>query len=138
MVERGEEASDSYVQGFIVPVQVARREDYRKLAEDAWAMFRDYGALHLVEAWGDDVPNGKVTDFRRAVKAEPDEAVVFSFIEWPSRAVCDAATERMMHDECMQPPEGAQMPFDMQRMVIGGFAQVVSLDTGQKGARSAA
>ena len=138
IVERGEETSDSYVQGFIVPVPVARREDYRKLAEEAWAMFRDYGALRLVEAWGDDVPNGKVTDFRRAVKAGPDEAIVFSFIEWPSRAVCDAAAERMKQDERMQPPEGAEMPFDMQRMVFGGFARVVSLDTGQRGARSAA
>ncbi|MHB1282957.1 MAG: DUF1428 domain-containing protein [Metallibacterium scheffleri] len=138
MVERGEETSDSYVQGFIVPVPVARREDYRKLAEEAWAMFRDYGALRLVEAWGDDVPNGKVTDFRRAVKAGPDEAIVFSFIEWPSRAICDAAAERMKQDERMKPPEGAEMPFDMQRMVFGGFARVVSLDTGRRGARSAA
>jgi uncharacterized protein YbaA (DUF1428 family) len=137
ILERGDEASDSYVQGFIVPVPIARREEYRKLAGEAWAMFRDYGALRLVEAWGDDVPDGKVTDFRRAVKAEPDEGVVFSFIEWPSRAVCDAAAERMKQDERMKPPEGTQMPFDMKRMIFGGFTRVVSLVPGRTRAQSA-
>lgn len=126
IVEQGEQASDSYIQGFIVPVPSAKREDYRKLAEKAWAMFKGYGALHLVEAWGDDVPDGKVTDFRRAVKAAPHEEVVFSFMEWPSREVCDAATKKMKDDEHMKPPEGTQMPFDMKRMVYGGFARIVT------------
>jgi uncharacterized protein YbaA (DUF1428 family) len=131
IVERGGETSDSYVQGFIVPVPVAKREEYRKMADEAWVLFEGYGALRLVEAWGDDVPNGKVTDFRRAVKAKPDEAVVFSFIEWPSRAICDAAAEQMKQDERMKPAEGAQMPFDMLRMVFGGFTRVVGLDASE-------
>ena len=120
IVERGEEASDSYVQGFVIPVPAGKREDYRKMAEEAWAMFKDYGALRVVEAWGDDVPDGKVTDFRRAVKAEPDEKIVFSFMEWPSREVCDAAPEKMMKDERMKPPEGKDLPFDAKRMILAG------------------
>ena len=68
------------------------------MAEDAWAMFKGYGALRIVEAWGDDVSDGNVTDFRRAVKAEPDERVVFSFMEWPSRKVCAAAPRTAIAD----------------------------------------
>ena len=126
IVEQGEHTSDSYVQGFIIPVPLAKREDYRKMAEGAWPMFRDLGALRVVEAWGDDVPGGKVTDFRRAVKAEPSEKIVFSFMEWPSREVCDAAAKKMMSGE-VKLPGGTEMPFDMKRMVYGGFNPVVTL-----------
>ena len=125
ILEQGDHSPGSYVQGFLIPVPETRREDYRKMAEDAWGMFQDYGALRLVEAWGDDVLKGKQTDFRRAVKAEPDEKVVFSFIEWPSRDVCDAAQEKMMQDERMKMPDN--MPFDAKRMIYGGFTPVVTL-----------
>lgn len=128
IVEQGREAADSYVQGFVIPVPAGKREDYRKMAEEAWAMFKDYGALRVVEAWGDDVPDGKLTDFRRAVKAEPDETIVFSFMEWPSREVCGAAQDKMMKDERMKPPEGTDWPFDPQRMIYGGFNRVVTLE----------
>ncbi len=127
IVEHGEHTADSYVQGFIVPVPAGQREAYRKMAEEAWDMFKGYGALRVVEAWGDDVPDGKLTDFRRAVKAQADEKVVFSFMEWPSREVCDAAAEKMKNDDCMKPPEGMVMPFDPERMIYGGFTRVVTL-----------
>lgn len=128
IVEQGKTASDSYVQGFVIPVPAGKREAYRKMADEAWAMFKDYGALRVVEAWDDDVPEGKVTDFRRAVKAGPDEKIVFSFMEWPSRKVCDDATAKLMQDDRMTPPEGTEMPFDMKRMIFGGFSRVVTLD----------
>ena len=127
IVEDGEGRRDSYVQGFIVPVRADKREEYRTMAAEVWSIFREYGALRVVEAWDDDVPDGKVTDFRRAVKAGPDEKVVFSYMEWPSHAVCNAASEKMMNDERMKPPEGMEMPFDPQRMVYGGFKPVVQL-----------
>jgi uncharacterized protein YbaA (DUF1428 family) len=128
IVEHGKTSSDSYVQGFVLPVRAGKREAYRKMAEDAWEMFKGYGALRVVEAWEDDVPDGKLTDFRRAVKAEPDEKIVFSFMEWPSRKVCDDASAKMMQDENMKPPEGTEMPFDMQRMIYAGFSRVVTLE----------
>lgn len=127
IVECGEAASDSYIQGFVIPVPKGKREAYRKMAEDAWRMFKGHGALRVVEAWADDVPEGKVTDFRRAVKAGPDEAVVFSFMEWPSREVCDAAQKKMMADDSMTPPEGTEWPFDGKRLIYGGFTRVVTL-----------
>ena len=125
IVEEGRHSRDNYVQGFLIPVPADRREDYRKMAKDAWQMFKDYGALRVVEAWDDDVPEGKITDFRRAVKAKPDEKVVFSFMEWPSREVCDAAQQKMMSDDSMQMPE--DMPFDGKRMIFGGFTPVITL-----------
>jgi len=128
IVEKGAAAPGDYVQGFIVPVPEAKRDDYRKMAEDAWTMFKGYGATSVVEAWGDDVPEGKHTDFYRAVKAEPGEKIVFSYMTWPSREVCDAAAEKMQNDPEMKMPEGMEMPFDGKRMVYGGFEPVVILN----------
>lgn len=128
IVEHGAAARDSYVQGFVLPVPAGKRENYRQMAEGAWPLFKEYGALRLVEAWGTDVREGKVTDFRRAVKAEPDEHIVFSFIEWPSREVCDAAQQTMMADDRMTPPPGTDIPFDPKRMIYAGFTRIVTLE----------
>lgn len=125
IVKEGAASQSPYVQGFMVPVPNARKEDYRKMAQDVWGMFQEFGATRVIEAWGDDVPVGKVTDFARGVEATEDETVVFSFLEWPSREVCDAAAEKMQNDERMQMPEGFEMPFDGKRMVWGGFSPVV-------------
>jgi uncharacterized protein YbaA (DUF1428 family) len=73
----------NYIDGFVIPVPTAKREDYRQLAQTASAVFKDYGALKVVECWGDDVPEGKVTSFPMAVQRKPDETVVFSWIVWP-------------------------------------------------------
>ena len=127
IVSQGKATPGSYVQGFILAVPQDKQEAYHAMAEDAWTMFRGYGALRVVECWQDNVPEGKQTDFFRAVKAGPDENVVFSFMEWPSRAVCDAAAEKMQNDPAMQLPEGVEMPFDGKRMVYGGFTPVIAL-----------
>jgi len=134
IVERGEAMSAPYVQGFIVPVREDRKDPYRDMAEQAWDLFHEFGARRVVEAWGEDVPAGKHTDFYRAVKAEPGEKCVFSFIEWPSREVCDAAAERMQTDDRMQQPPGFEMPFDGKRMVYGGFRTVVEVTRQNAGA----
>lgn len=109
-----------YVDGFVIPVPKAKREAYRKLAEMAAPIFKEHGALKVVECWGDDVPDGVVTSFPMAVKKEPDETVVFSWIVWPSKEARDAGNAKAMADPRMQlPPEGA--PFDSKRMIFGGF-----------------
>ena len=126
IVEIGEAREGEYVQGFMIPVPEGRREDYRKMAEGAWDMFKGYGATSVVEAWGDDVPEGKQTDFYRGVKAKPGEKVVFSYMTWPSRAVADAAQQKMESDGSIEMP--ADMPFDGKRMVWAGFDPVVVLD----------
>ncbi|MGE0798563.1 MAG: DUF1428 domain-containing protein [Lautropia sp.] len=116
--ERGSGAS-GYTDGFVVPVPEANREAYRALAAKMAKLFIEYGATRVVEAWGDDVPDGKLTDFRRAVKAEPPEKVVFSWIEWPTRQARDQAWEKVMQDDRMKPD--GEMPFNGQRMFWGGF-----------------
>ena len=90
------------------------------------------GALRVIECWGDDVPEGKSTDFRMAVKAEPGEAVLFSWIEWPDKETRDAGmakmTEMMTDPSKADPrmdPEKNPMPFDGKRMIFGGFVPVV-------------
>ncbi len=113
-----------YADGFVVAVPTANRDAYRTMAAKAAAVFQEYGATRVVEAWGDDVPDGKVTDFKRAVKATGEEAVVYSWIEWPSKAVRDASWVKVMADERMK-PDHANMPFDGKRMIYGGFAPIL-------------
>lgn len=121
-VERGA-GRGGYFDGYLLAVPDSAREDYRRLAEKAAALFLEYGAVRVVEAWGDDVPEGRHTDFRRAVLLEEGEQVVFSWVEWPSRQVRDDATPRLMEDPRMQP--GDTLPFDGARVVFGGFVAMV-------------
>lgn len=115
----------SYIDGFVIPVPTAKKQAYLDMAAKAAPFFMEYGATRIVECWGDDVPDGKVTDFKGAVKATPDETVVFSWMEWPSKEVRDAAYQKMQDDPRMKMPD--DMPFDGKRMILGGFAPL--LDT---------
>jgi len=118
----------SYIDGFVAAVPTANKEAYRKHAASSVAMFKEFGATRQVEAWADDVPDGKVTDFKRAVKAKPDESVIFSWLEYPDKATRDKANEKIMSDPNMK-ALGATMPFDGQRMIFGGFAPILDEGT---------
>lgn len=117
-----------YIDGFVVPVPSDTRDGYAAYAKSWWPKFQSYGALSTMEAWGDDVPDGKLTDFRRAVDAQPGETVVFSWIIWPDKATRDAAMAAMMNDPDFAESMGA-MPFDGKRMIYGGFTPIFSVDT---------
>jgi uncharacterized protein YbaA (DUF1428 family) len=122
-----------YVDGFIVAVPRANKEAYIQHAADAFPMFEEFGITRHVEAWAGDLPDGEVTDFRKAVQAKEDEDVVFSWFEYPSREVRDAVGAKMMSDPRMEQMSAA-MPFDGKRMVYGGFAEL--LDHGSAGGSS--
>jgi uncharacterized protein YbaA (DUF1428 family) len=111
----------SYITGFLLAVPVANKEAYIKAAREGWQYFKKHGALEMVENWGEDVPDGKLTSFPIAVKKKDDEVVVFSWIKWPDRKTADEAWEKMQGDPAMM---NMDMPFDGQRMMWGGFAPV--------------
>lgn len=114
----------SYVNAFVAAVPTVNRDKYKKHAEIAAGLFKENGALSVVECWGSDVPDGKVTSFPMAVKLKADETVVFGWLIWPDKAASDAAMEKMMADPRMQ-PDVNPMPFDGQRMIFGGFETIV-------------
>src|SRR3546814_3325939 len=91
----------TYVEGFVLAVPAANKDAYRKHAADAVALFKEFGVRRHVEAWGDDVPEGKLNDFRTAVAAKEGEEIVFSWFEYPDRATRDAANAKMMSDPRM-------------------------------------
>lgn len=117
----------SFIDGFVAPVPTANKETYRDYARKASELFKEFGALRVVECWGNDVRKGKTTDFQGSVKLEDGETVVFAWIEWPSKEVRDAGHQKMMSDPRMEAL--GETPFDGKRMIYGGFDAI--LDTGE-------
>ncbi len=115
-----------YVEGFVAAVPAANKESFRRHAAEAPPLFKEFGATRVVECWGDDIPDGKITDIKRADKAEAEENVVFSWIEWPSKVVRDEAYPKVMSDPRLKMDD---MPFDGKRMFWGGFQAL--LDTAE-------
>ena len=120
----------SYIDGFVIAVPKANKQKFIDHANHADSMFIEMGAIRVIECWADDVPDGKTTDFRMAVKAEEDEDVIFSWIEWPDKETRDKCYAVMMDPNNVDPrmdPEKNPMPFDGKRMIFGGFTPVVDL-----------
>jgi uncharacterized protein YbaA (DUF1428 family) len=116
----------AYIDGFVIAVPTSNKDKFLAHARDFDPLFIEYGATRVVEGWGDDVPDGKQTDFRRAVQGKADETIVFSWVEWPDKAIRDAAIAKMMEDPRMD-PKANPMPFDGARMIFGGFEQAFEL-----------
>src|SRR3546814_10979820 len=119
----------SYVEGFVLAGPAANKDAYRKHAADAVALFKEFGVRRHVEAWGDDVPEGKLNDFRTAVAAKDGEEIVFSCFEYPARATRDAAHAKLMSDRRMA-EMGASRPFDGHRMIVSGFHSLFEEERG--------
>ncbi|HLI17214.1 MAG TPA: DUF1428 domain-containing protein [Rhodanobacteraceae bacterium] len=119
----------SYIDGFVIAVPSANKSAFIEMARKADPIFIEYGAIRVFECWGDDVPVGKLTDFRRAVQATDEETVVFSWIEWPDKATRDAGMAKVMQDPRMN-PDSFKAIFDGKRMIFGGFAPVIELGPG--------
>lgn len=114
-----------YVDGYVIPVPKQNVEAYRRMAEEAGKVWREYGARAVVECIADDVKPGEVTSFPQAVKLEPDETVVLSWIVYDSRGHRDRVNEQVMNDPRIAGMDKAAMPFDGKRMFWGGFELLV-------------
>lgn len=114
----------SYVDGFVVAVPAEKKESYIEIAKLAAGIFKDHGALQVVECWEEDVPEGKLTSFPMAVQRQDGEKIVFAWILWPSRSARDEGMKKSKEDSRMQ-MDMSQMPFDGKRMIFGGFEIVV-------------
>ena len=116
-----------YVDGFVLPVPKDKVEAYRRVAEDAGKVWREYGALEYIECVADDVKPGEVTSFPQAVNLEPDETVVFAWIVYESREHRDRVNEQVMKDPRITNIDPKSMPFDAKRMFWGGFEVLVEV-----------
>ena len=112
-----------YVDGFVVVVPKSRIEEYKAVARLGCQVWMDHGAISYCESLADDVPAGELTSFPRAVLAQPDETVVFSFVTYESRDHRDEVNARVMADPRMRIDS---VPFDRMRMLLGGFESIVS------------
>jgi uncharacterized protein YbaA (DUF1428 family) len=120
----------SYIDGFVIAVPKANKQKFIDHATNADSMFIEMGAIRVLECWADDVPDGTLTDFRKAVQASDDEDVIFSWIEWPDKETRDKSYAVMMDPDNKDPRmdmEKNPMPFDGKRMIWGGFRAVVDM-----------
>jgi len=115
----------TYVDGYVLAVPREKKSDYIRLAEESAVVFKEHGALTVVENWADDVPNGELTSLPMAVQCKEGEDVVFSWITWPSREARDAGNKAAMEDPRFQGWDMSKMPFDGKRMIFGGFVTIV-------------
>lgn len=106
----------------VIPVPTANKAAYLEHSRKTTPFFKEHGATGVTECWGEDVPDGKVTDFKRAVALKDGETVAVGWIAWPDKAVRDAAWEKLMQDERMM---GMDMPFDGKRMIFACFEVVL-------------
>lgn len=113
-----------YVDGFVIAVPKAKKDEYIAYAKIFSPIFKEYGALRVVENWGDSVPEGEFTSFPMAVKCEEDEVVCFSWVTWSSKEEREKAWAKMMEDPRFD-PEKTPMPFDGKRMIYGGFETIL-------------
>ncbi len=113
----------AYIDGYAYAVAEADKEAFIEFALVSAKFFKKHGALRVVEAWGDEVPDGDTTSFPMAVKRKEGEAVLFSWVEWPDKATRDASFEKVMKD--MEALGMTELPFDGKRMIYGGFVPVV-------------
>ncbi len=116
-----------YIDGFVLPVPKANVEEYRRMAQDAGKVWREYGALEYTECIADDVKPGEVTSFPQSVKLAPDETVVLAWIVYESREHRDRVNEQVMKDPRIANMEPKSMPFDAKRMFWGGFKVFVEV-----------
>lgn len=116
----------SYVNVYVAAVPEENREKYLDMAKTMDSYFKEKGATRVVECWGKDVPDGKLTSFPMAVKAEEGEAIVFGWIEWSSKEDSDMAMQAMMSDPQFS-PDKMQMPFDGKRMIFAGFEKILDM-----------
>ena len=114
-----------YVNGAVLAVPTANKEAFRRHAREAAAVSKEFGALSVVECWGDDVPEGAINSMHAAVFRKDDETVVFSWITWPDKATRNASMAKIMVDPRMSPDRNP-MPFDGRRVIFGGFEAIVS------------
>jgi uncharacterized protein YbaA (DUF1428 family) len=123
-----EEKTMAYVDGFVVPLPKDKIDAYKEMSRRCGEVWREYGALSFRECIADDVKPGKLTSFPQAVDLKENEVVVFSWIEYKSRADRDAINEKVMKDprlaDVMDP---AKMPFDGKRMIYGGFETMIDM-----------
>jgi len=114
-----------YIAGFVIPVPADKKEAYRKWAEYGAELFKEYGCVEIVESWEDNVPDGKHTDFRRAVDARAGEKIVLMWQVWPDKATCDAAEAKMRGDKRFE--VAGEIPFDAKRLIYGCFEPICTM-----------
>nr|WP_259371358.1 DUF1428 domain-containing protein [Parasphingorhabdus cellanae] len=126
--KHGQGGPTGYVQGYVAPVAKVKRKPFADMCATMREIAVDSGALHAVDGWAEEIEHGKLTDCKRAVKAETGEAIAFGFVEWPTKEAYERGSAKMREDTRM-PPSDADMPVDGERMILGGFDVLLVADS---------
>ncbi len=113
-----------YVNTYVLSVPEHKKDAYVRLATIFADVAKDFGALEIFENWELEVPDGEHTDYRKAVKAEPGEKIVLSWVIWPDRDTGARAHKGMFADQRLA--AFGELPFDSKRMIVGGFEPILA------------
>ena len=113
-----------YVNTYVLAVPENKKDEYLRKAKQFAELAKEFGALEIFENWEQEVPDGELTDYRKAVMAEPGEKIVLSWIVWPDRKTGALAHKGMFADPRMA--EIGEMPVDGNRMILGGFTPILT------------
>jgi uncharacterized protein YbaA (DUF1428 family) len=115
-----------YIDGFVLPVSRNRLDEYRCLVEAVSEIWKEHGALDYREYVGDDLMLEGTRSFTDVVAATEDEAIVFGWVVFESRAVRDLANEKVAADPRMADLiNSSNSGFEANRMAYGGFQSFV-------------
>lgn len=121
-----------YIAGLVIPVPEGKMDAYREWARMSAAIFKKYGCIEIVESWEDNVPEGKQTDFRRAVAAKAGEKIVFTWQVWPDKESFYASEAKMHEDNALE--VSGEIPFDASRLIYGCFKPIHTMGWDRNGA----
>ena len=114
----------AYVDGFVLPIPEGNVDTYKKMARKAGKIWREHGALEYRECVGDDLDINGVLPFTKGIKTKPGETVIFAWVVYKSKADRNRIVKKVFADPRMH-DDGSEMPFDMKRMMYGGFKVLV-------------
>ncbi len=119
-----------YVNGYIIPVPEEKKDPFVQAMKVYVEVAKDFGAIEIFENWEVEVPDGKLTDYRKAVNARRGEKIVLSWVVWPDRRTAAIAHKGIFGDPRMEAIE--DMPIDSTRMILGGFEPLLSYHADRK------
>jgi len=124
------EDTTEYLDGFVFAIHRKYLAEYKRVAQQVAAIWKEHGALSYSEFVGDEMSLTGTRSFMDMADVQDDEVVIIGWASFQSKEVRDSANQKVRKDPRMAQlvaplmnPE--RMIFDASRMFFGGFRALV-------------